>query len=526
MASLARPLTPGRGAKCVICNTDSSPDLLVSCLGCGVTVHIDEYYTHWEKGEEIPAEWYCKLCEVNNARPDYAPKCVLCLKTTFKYPYLPVQENEKLQHIGKTLGSHWAHAHCVNFNKEPWQDTDSTAVVNLDVKGEVAKDEAYWYISKDRVNLECMLCKKTGLKHGKYRSICCQCSEETCTYAFHVTCGLLNQRKKFHTIVDFEKTSFQMFCPDHSSKFKKKKAAKRKKKKLDASTSVVRATSFDGASKITTTTTTTTITTGKSKLSDDDDNYVDTQPSKKRRITEVSGNMMTDEYVNQSNEKGPAVENSDEGATLKSTKLRRISSTDAKDLYSSTEISNAKRTITELINEETNTFHGDDMEKLVQCMFKCINVNTQINVLKALRNSNLSCIHAFLQQPYPETLQFCKNSTVSDDDFRPSKYGGLIAICKWIYKQQKFSQVDRPALYKQFVYFIKELDLSHAQLRIYKVGATYQNSKKTKIKFQAMGKIIKELSESSEKSNIYGTAREIYEGYEKEQGQIKDVFKA
>ena len=64
MASLARPLTPGRGAKCVICNTDSSPDLLVSCLGCGVTVHIDEYYTHWEKGEEIPAEWYCKLCEV------------------------------------------------------------------------------------------------------------------------------------------------------------------------------------------------------------------------------------------------------------------------------------------------------------------------------------------------------------------------------------------------------------------------------------------------------------------------------
>ena len=58
MASLARPLTPGRGAKCVICNTDSSPDLLVSCLGCGVTVHIDEYYTHWEKGEEIPAEWY------------------------------------------------------------------------------------------------------------------------------------------------------------------------------------------------------------------------------------------------------------------------------------------------------------------------------------------------------------------------------------------------------------------------------------------------------------------------------------
>ena len=63
--------------------------------------------------------------------------------------------------------------------------------------------------------------------------------------------------------------------------------------------------------------------------------------------------------------------------TLKPTKLRRINLIDAKDLYSSTEISNAKRTITELINEETNTFHGDDMEKPVQCMFKCINVNTK-----------------------------------------------------------------------------------------------------------------------------------------------------
>ena len=113
---------------------------------------------------------------------------------------------------------------------------------------------------------------------------------------------------------------------------------------------------------------------------------------------------------------------------------------------------------------------------------------------------------------------------MTSDNFRPSKYGGLIAICKWIYKQQKFSQIDRPELYKQFVYFIKELDLSHAQLRIYKVGAL--NTKKTKVKLQPMGKIIKDLSEASEKLNIHGTAREIYEGYEKEQGQIQDVFNA
>ena len=141
-----------------------------------------------------------------------------------------------------------------------------------------------------------------------------------------------------------------------------------------------------------------------------------------------------------------------------------------------------------------------------------------------MRNSNLSCIHAFLQQPYPETLQFCKNSQVVSDKFRPSKYGGLIAICKWIYKQQKFSQIDRPELYKQFVYFIKELDLSHAQLRIYKVGATYPNSKRSKIKFQAMGKIIRDI-QTSEQLHIHGTAREIIEGYEKEQDQIEDVFK-
>ena len=46
-----------------------------------------------------------------------------------------------------------------------------------------------------------------------------------------------------------------------------------------------------------------------------------------------------------------------------------------------------------------------------------------------------------------------------------------------------------------------------------------------KIKFQAMGKIIYDI-QTSEKLNIHGTAREIYEGYEKEQGQIQDVFNA
>ena len=54
----------------------------------------------------------------------------------------------------------WAHFHCVSFLPETWQDVDSKAVIDLDLKNKLSTEEAYWKIRKERVDLQCIVCKK------------------------------------------------------------------------------------------------------------------------------------------------------------------------------------------------------------------------------------------------------------------------------------------------------------------------------------------------------------------------------
>ena len=71
--------------KCIICNGDDSLGM-VTCRGCGVTVHIDEYEAAWESGASAEENWFCFLCDENGKScPEKPPKCVLCLKSTFKF---------------------------------------------------------------------------------------------------------------------------------------------------------------------------------------------------------------------------------------------------------------------------------------------------------------------------------------------------------------------------------------------------------------------------------------------------------
>ena len=157
--------------KCIICNGDDSLGM-VTCRGCGVTVHIDEYEASWESGASSEENWFCFLCDENGkSRPDKAPKCVLCLQSTFKFPYLKVKENDD---FGPNA---WAHFHCVSFLPETWQDVDSKAVVDLDLRNKLPAEEAYWKIRKERVDLQCIVCKKNGWRGKSFRSACVQCSQ-------------------------------------------------------------------------------------------------------------------------------------------------------------------------------------------------------------------------------------------------------------------------------------------------------------------------------------------------------------
>eukprot|EP00943_MAST-04B_sp_MAST-4B-sp1_P000872 g872.t1 len=399
-------VTPGKESLCIIC--DKSDGLgLATCSGCGVTVHIDEYLADWGE-KEVPKDWYCLLCEDNGCqRPENPPRCVLCLKPTFKFPYLIVKRNG---YFASNPKDKWAHFHCVSFLNETWQDEDSKAVIDLDLKNELPAKEAYWHIRKERVNLRCSICSNTGWKnslnkHKKFRSACVQCSDDTCPEAFHVTCALL-QRSKYHTIVDVSNTSFQIFCPQHSKKFNnnKKTGSKKRKRLIDTDTN-------DGGSSTSGTTAT---------ISNNDDTHTVHKP------TEISRKTSSDA----AHEKGTInQEHGEKDSTLQKNSIdslfvnaRQPVSSDPKVKYTSKEIAEATKEIISLKHPTNHSFHQDDMERMVPLLFKCTNVNAQIDIITTLRNSSFQCIQTFLKQPYPRKENFIVNHKKILDNFRPLQY--------------------------------------------------------------------------------------------------------
>jgi hypothetical protein len=99
----------------------------------------------------------------------------------------------------------------------------------------------------------------------------------------------------------------------------------------------------------------------------------------------------------------------------------------------------------------------------------------------------------------------------------------LIALCNWVYYQQTYQQMDSPRLYKEFVFFLKQSDISIARLLLYKVGALY-NTSKTKIRLKSITLIVKTISQKSEQSAIYGTANELCEAWSEENSEINELY--
>ena len=83
--------------------------------------------------------------------------------------------------------------------------------------------------------------------------------------------------------------------------------------------------------------------------------------------------------------------------------------------------------------------------------------------------------------------------------------------------------MDSPRLYKEFVYFLKESDISIARLLLYKVGALY-NTSKTKIRLKSITLVVKTISKRSEQSAIYGTAHELCEAWSEENNKINELY--
>lgn len=442
-------------AKCIICNGDDSLGM-VTCRGCGVTVHIDEYEAAWESDKSVEKNWFCFLCEENGkSRPDKAPKCVLCLKSTFKFPYLKVKENDD-------FGSNtWAHFHCVSFLPETWQDVDSKAIVELDLTNTLPAKDAYWMIRKERVDLECLICGKNGWRGKSFRSACVQCSHETCPEGFHVTCALLSKSSRFLSEVDVSSSTFKLYCPRHSSvknfaAARDKKTKKSRKRKSDATDVSIVETVVEGDQK-------SSAATGRSK---------------KRKTTTRS-------------------------------------SSSAVGLLNS----EATSQILGMQHKADKTFCTDDMKKIVPLLFKCTNVNSQIQIIESLRNSSFLCVQAFLKEPYPQDEDFIVNSSKIPNTYRPAQYGGLIAICNWIYHQQRFGQMDQPKLFYSFLCFVEELNISVARYLVYKVGALYKATK-DKTRLKKLMTIVKSFADRSDKSNVRTKAKKLCEAWAKEHNEI------
>ena len=83
--------------------------------------------------------------------------------------------------------------------------------------------------------------------------------------------------------------------------------------------------------------------------------------------------------------------------------------------------------------------------------------------------------------------------------------------------------MDSPRLYKEFIFFLKELDVSIARLLLYKVGALY-NTSETKIRLRSIMLVVKAISQRSEQSVIYRAANELCEAWSEENIKIGELY--
>eukprot|EP01114_Cavostelium_apophysatum_P017285 TRINITY_DN5101_c0_g1_i1.p1 TRINITY_DN5101_c0_g1~~TRINITY_DN5101_c0_g1_i1.p1 ORF type:complete len:1126 (-),score=329.09 TRINITY_DN5101_c0_g1_i1:9-3386(-) len=201
IAPVPEPDGDSEDSLCVVCEDGTSDDTnqIVFCDGCDIAVHQECYGIRY-----IPeGRWFCQKCESKEK-----VRCSLCpnLGGAFK----------------RTSDQQWAHIICALWIPETGLAMDN---------GMVGEIEGVDHISNARWRLVCEICKKR-------EGACIQCSEKSCTAAFHVTCG----RQAGLNMPSVEKNGLILHsahCFKHAPKghqhiaSKGRRGGRKKKKKVD-----------------------------------------------------------------------------------------------------------------------------------------------------------------------------------------------------------------------------------------------------------------------------------------------------
>ncbi|KAI9488569.1 hypothetical protein BDB00DRAFT_772160 [Zychaea mexicana] len=143
---------------CAVCSEMEPQERLLTCHGCGMSVHGDCYGAH----KSIKEAWYCDVC-INKKNPtaSYSYECILCSES----------RQSPRQPLKKTSSYNWVHVLCAMFIPE-------VKFVNI---ATLQPAEYIAAINKARWNETCHLCKEqTGA--------CVVCGD--CNKPVHVQCAI------------------------------------------------------------------------------------------------------------------------------------------------------------------------------------------------------------------------------------------------------------------------------------------------------------------------------------------------
>ncbi|KAJ7777292.1 bromodomain and PHD finger-containing protein 3 [Mycena metata] len=144
---------PSEDSTCAICD-DSEADnsnAIVFCDGCNLAVHQDCYGVPY-----IPeGQWLCRKCTVS---PENPVSCILCPNEGGAFK--------------QTSQGEWIHLLCAIWVPETRVSNDVFMEPIIGVEK----------IVKPRWKLKCIIC-------GQREGACIQCARQSCSLAFHVTCG-------------------------------------------------------------------------------------------------------------------------------------------------------------------------------------------------------------------------------------------------------------------------------------------------------------------------------------------------
>ncbi|CDH50301.1 lid2 complex component snt2 [Lichtheimia corymbifera JMRC:FSU:9682] len=147
-------------SSCAVCKQMGPDNRLLTCYGCGISVHDDCYGANLSEKKG----WHCDVC-VNKKNPtaSYKYQCILCNDST----------TDTTQPLKQTAMYNWVHVLCALFVPE-------TKFVHINTMQPV---EYVGAIKPSRWEQTCHLCEKRG-------GVCVGC--QTCKKPMHTECAIRN----------------------------------------------------------------------------------------------------------------------------------------------------------------------------------------------------------------------------------------------------------------------------------------------------------------------------------------------